>query len=159
MDNSIHLKSLRFLQWNARGLVSKKGELSILSEQFDIIAIQETWLNPNFYFPFPGFRILRMDSSRKDSSGLCFLIRNGIHFTQASGIYNLDGLLDTMGIEISTSQGSFLVIFLYKNPIFPVKYDHWCNLFSSVKDYDSVIIAGDSHNTSWGCASSNAVGK
>lgn len=54
--------------------------------QIDIIAIQETWLNLEFYFSFPDFHILRKNSSRKNSSGLCILIRNNIHFTTISTV-------------------------------------------------------------------------
>lgn len=158
MDNSQQLKSLRFLQWNTRSLISKKDELFKMADQFDIIAIQETWLNPDFYFSFPGFYILRKESSRKNSSGLCLLIRNNIHFTPISDVYCLNGLLDTMGVEISTIQGLLHIMSLYKNLMFSINYEHWSKLFSSFKEHDYIIIAGDfnSHNTAWGCASNSA---
>lgn len=161
MDSRNHKFSLRFLQWNARGISSKKGDLIHISHQYDVIAILESWLNPNFYFSFPGFHIQRKDSFTKKSSGLCFLIRHGIQYSIEPNIFNLNGLLDTFGVRIHTLQGSLVIVALYKNPSFNIKYEHWIQVFSSLRKADNIIFAGDfnSHNPSWGCSIADSAGK
>lgn len=158
MDNINRFHTIRFLQWNARELGAKKGDLAQISKHYDILAIQKTWFNPEFYFSFPGFNIHRKGSTRKNSSGLCLLIRSGIQFTVESNLFCLDGLLHTTGIRIITSKGLLVVVSLYKNPIFNIKYKHWIQIFASINNTDNIIIMGDfnAHNPSWGCSTTNS---
>lgn len=52
MDNYNLIHTIRLLQWNARGLNSKKGDLAQISHQYDIITIQ---IQPRLLFLFFRF--------------------------------------------------------------------------------------------------------
>lgn len=160
MDNQTNLKNLTIIQWNIRGINSKKGELMNIIGNSDLISICETWLSPDFHFSIPGFIIYRKDSSRPRSSGLCILAKDNLRSQVEEGIFHLEGCLDILGVTISTCQGR-LFISIYKHPEFHIKHGHWCSLFESIKDYDQVVITGDfnSHNVSWGCGRTSFSGK
>lgn len=73
----------------------------------------------------------------------------------------LDGLLDTVKLRIHTLRGSLVIVFLYKNPMFNIKYEHWIQIFSSIKKTDNIILVGDynAYNPSWGCSIADSAGK
>lgn len=161
MTKQTNLNNLTILQWNIRGINSKKGELLNIIKDIDLISICETWLSTDFHFSIPGFIVYRKDSSRPRFSGLCVLVKDNLRSQVEGEIFHLEGSLDTLGISISTFQGRLLLISIYKHPEFYIKHEHWCVLFESFKDHDQVIITGDfnSHNVSWGCGHTSYAGK
>ena len=52
---------LKIFQWNCHSLNPKKGSLSRLAADYDILLLCETWLKPNINFHLSNFNIIRKD--------------------------------------------------------------------------------------------------
>ena len=70
--------------WNSQGLRPKLEELqSYLSEnQIDILAINETFLQPKIKFHFPGYDIYKTDRLVCTKGGIAILVKKGIVVNQ-----------------------------------------------------------------------------
>ena len=52
---------LRILQWNCHSILNKLDELKIISDNYDIMIIIETWLKNHNKIYIPNFNIVRKD--------------------------------------------------------------------------------------------------
>lgn len=72
-------------------------------------------------------------------------------------IFNVDGVLKTIGVKILSINNCFIYIYsIYCHPVhlFPI----WDRLFNSISSTSQIIITGDfnAHNVFWGCHSSSS---
>jgi len=123
--NYTYNSSINIFQWNARGLISKKGEILNLINAYDILTISESWLESDNHFSVQGYQTFRKDSSIPKSSGLCTLVKNSISAYVSSEVISINGFVDTLAINIRSVQGNILIVSLYKHPSFRIKYEHW----------------------------------
>lgn len=99
--------------WNARGVRNKLFELSnlILTDDLDIIAVNETFLDQNITLPsLPGYNVVRFDKTNH-SGGLMFIIKNSINFTELD--CNPTQLFECAAIKIAAST-PFVLIVIYR---------------------------------------------
>ena len=70
--------------WNCQGLRPKRKELKnyLLENQIDILALNETFLEPKFNFQLPSYDIYKNDRLVGTKSGLAILVRKGIIVNQ-----------------------------------------------------------------------------
>jgi ribonuclease HI len=74
-------RPLNILQWNAEGIMNKKGLLRnrLIEEDIDIACIQETHLNPNNMFSIRGYQpAFRVDREGRHNRGILILVKNNI---------------------------------------------------------------------------------
>ena len=71
---------LNILFWKCQGIKPKRKELElyIKENEFDIVALNETFLNKNLTFKIPGYDTIRNDRSTGQKGGVAFLIKHGI---------------------------------------------------------------------------------
>ena len=71
---------LNILFWNCQGIrpKRKKLELYIKENEFDIIALNETFLNKKHNFKIPGHDPIRNDHSTGLRGGVAFLVKHGL---------------------------------------------------------------------------------
>ena len=71
---------LNILFWNCQGIRRKRKELElyIKENEFDIVALNETFLNKNLTFKIPGYDTIKNDSSTGQKGGAAFLVKHGI---------------------------------------------------------------------------------
>jgi len=159
MTNNSTCKNITLFQWNCHGILNKRDSLAQLGNQFDILAISETWLSPDKSFHLNNYNILRKDGPSSKSGGVLLAIRNSISFTKLDSIFSSDGVLEAVGARISSSQYDIHILSIYRHPCnssLPI----WEELFNSIPTSGQMIITGDfnAHHTSWGCNRSDPTG-
>ena len=71
---------LNILFWNCQGIRPKRKELKlyIKENEFDIVALNETFLNKKLTFKIPGYDTIRNDRSTGQKGGVSFLVKHGL---------------------------------------------------------------------------------
>ena len=71
---------LNILFWNCQGIRPKRKELElyIKENEFDIVALNETFLNKKHNFKIPGYDTIRNDRSTGLRGGVAFLVKHGL---------------------------------------------------------------------------------
>ena len=71
---------LNILFWNCQGIRPKRKELElyIKENEFDIIALSETFLNKKHNFKIPGYDTIRNDRSTGLRVGVAFLVKHSL---------------------------------------------------------------------------------
>ena len=71
---------LNVLFWNCQGIRPKRKELElyIKENEFDIVALNETFLNKKLTFKIPGYDTIRNDRSTSQKGGVAFLVKHGL---------------------------------------------------------------------------------
>ena len=71
---------LNILFWNCQGIRPKRKELElyIKENEFDIVALNETFLNKKLTFKIPGYDTIRNDHSSGQKGGVAFLVKHGL---------------------------------------------------------------------------------
>ena len=69
---------LNILFWNCQGIRPKRKELElyIKENEFDIVALNKTFLNKKLTFKIPGYDTIRNDRST-GQKGVAFLVKHG----------------------------------------------------------------------------------
>ena len=73
---------LSILFWNCQGIRPKRKELElyIKENEFDIVALNETFLNKKLTFKIPGYDTIRNDRSTGQKGGVAFLVKHGLEY-------------------------------------------------------------------------------
>lgn len=66
-------------QWNCESILTKINDLQNAIPNFDILALQETWLKENDNFLVSQYNIIRKDRVNSQG-GVAFIIKSGIPF-------------------------------------------------------------------------------
>ena len=71
---------LNILFWNCQGIRPKRTELElyIKENEFDIVALNETFLNKKHNFKLPGYDTIRNDCSTGLRGDVAFLVKHGL---------------------------------------------------------------------------------
>ena len=144
---------LKIFQWNYHSLNPKRGSLSKLAADYDILLLCETWLKPNINFHLPNYNIIRKDRADRQGGGLLTAIRNDILFKRVDIAFDMKGCLETLAISILTDLGHLLVMNVYRNPTSTPGRINWSDFLHSTANFPCSIICGDlnSHHQSLGC--------
>ena len=133
---------------NVRSIFYKVTEVDILcnKHRFDILAINETWLNSNIEdseISIPGYNILRNDRPTH-GGGVAFYIKKEIKFKAREDIYKRHSL-ESCWIELSTKQGPLLIGTVYRPPSANnVYYDKFLDMLNDVStEGKDIILLGD----------------
>jgi len=158
INNSSH-NNLTLFQWNCHGILNKKDSLALIGNQFDILALSETWLSPDKIFLLNNYHILRKDGPSNKSGGVLLAIKNSIPFTKLDSIFSSDGILEAVGVKVPSSQYDIHIISIYRHPSSSL-LPKWEDIFNSIPSSGHVIITGDfnAHHTFWGCNRSDSIG-
>ena len=71
---------INIIFWNCQGVRSKRKELEFYLKEnnFDIVALNETFLTKKIYFKFQGYDTIKNDRSTGVRGGVAFLIKHGL---------------------------------------------------------------------------------
>ncbi|CAH2108748.1 unnamed protein product [Euphydryas editha] len=146
---------LKFLQWNARSIHSKKHELMYLSNKLlpSLISIAETWLKPQQHFNLQGFSSFRDD--RLDGHGGAMILVNNKFSCSALSIpcHNCNDI-NVVGVKVKNIN----VLSIYVPHPNSSLLAYIRNLFLLFPP--PLLILGDfnSHNTMWGSDTNDSFG-
>ena len=153
--------SLRILQWNCLSFFQRKCHLLQISDHYDIIILLESKLSPDRQASLPNFVAIRNDHTLGGGGGIVIFLKNDIPFRTVDSIPNTPLVLETLSIDITTSQGELLIVDFYRPPSPTIPSNLWRSLVNATSNYESVFVGGDfnCHNTIWGSSHTCQVGQ
>ena len=147
--------------WNCQGVRSKRKELELYIKEieFDIIALNETFLNKKLNFHISGYDTIRNDRSTGQRGGVAFLVKHGLVINKE--YRNSDFSIITsnealaINLDLSNNQNVTLATIYCPNGNPNLSLFHTINNLS-----DNVKFVGDFNSKleSFGCAKKNASG-
>ena len=100
--------------WNCQGLRPKRKELQncLLENQIDILALNETFLNPKFKCHLPGYDIYKNDRLVGTKGGVAILVKKGIIVNQEwkNEHFNVITNNEALAIEIELQNGDKAIL-------------------------------------------------
>ena len=105
---------MNIVLWNCQGLRPKQKELQnyLLENQTDILALNETFLEPKFKFRLPGYDIYKNDRPVGTKGGIAILVKKGIIVNQEWKNEHLNVITDNeaLAIEIELQNGDKVIV-------------------------------------------------
>ena len=153
--------SLNILFWNCQGIRSKRKELELYTKEneFDVIALNGTFLNIKLNFHISGYDTLRNDRSTGQRGGVAFLVKHDLVINKEyrnsdfSIITSNEAL--TINLDLSNNQNVTLATIYCPNGNPNFSLFHTINNLSEnvmfVVDFNSKL-------ESFGCSKKNASG-
>lgn len=137
------------LQWNCRSIVPKEDVFQHLvhSNQCDVFALCETWLELNSDFFFHDFNIVRQD--REDSYGGVLLGVRECHSFFRIDLPSLTGI-EIVAIEAQINGKSLCIASVYIPPGARVSRHQLNNILELLPEPRLVLGDFNSHGTGWG---------
>ncbi len=143
------MNKIRISHINICAVLKKKIELNefLMSNNIDVMSVNETWLDPKKSFSIPGYDLVRLDRnnpSKKNGGGVCILLKKGFKFSQIDLPKTFEGeeILIIKIKNLYKDPLEELVVATYYNPpkYGKIKKDmlNWASKLSS-----KVIILGD----------------
>ena len=117
---------LEIFSWNCRSIKNKETEFKKHTENYDIIAIQETWLKYKHNFNFESFETIRKDRTGRRAGGLMFLIKDSIQFVEKTLQTYQNGQIEIQAIKLKTNEGPIDIVNLY-NPVTILSKREFCH--------------------------------
>ena len=103
--------------WNCQGLRPKWKELQnyLLENQIDILALNETFLQPKFKFHLSGYDIYKNDRLAGTKGGVAILVEKGIIVNQEWKNEHFSVITDNevLAIEIELQNGDKVMATIY----------------------------------------------
>ena len=100
--------------WNCQGLRPKQKELHnyMLENQIDILALNETFLEPKLKFHLPGYDIYKNDRLVGTKGGVAILVKKGIIVNQEWKNEHFNVITDNeaLAIEIELQNGDKVIL-------------------------------------------------
>ena len=145
------------LFWNCQGVKSKRRELQLYLKEnnFDIVALNETFLTKKIDFKLHGYDTIKNDHSTGARGGVAFLVKHGLVFNKEyrNTDFNIITKNESLVIDIDLSNSKNLIlatIYCPKNPNL--------RLFETINNLsDNVMFVGDFNSKleAFGCAKKN----
>ena len=147
--------------WNCQGIRSKHKELELYLKEnnFDIVALNETFLTKKVDFKIQGYDTIKNDRSTGTRGGAAFLVKHGLVINKEYRNIDFDIITDNealvIDIDLCNNQNLILATIYCPNgnPNF--------RLFETINNLsDNVMFVGDFNSKleAFGCAKKNSSG-
>ena len=147
--------------WNCQGVRSKRKELELYLKEnnFDIVALNETFLTKKIDFKIQGYDRIKSDRSTGVRGGVAFLVKHGLVINKAYRNADFNIITDNealvIDIDLSNSQNLILAAIYCPNG------NPNLRLFETITNLsDNVMFVGDFNSKleDFGCANKNTSG-
>ena len=146
---------LNLMFWNCQGARSKRKELELYLKEndFDIIALNETFLTKKINFKIHGYDTIKSDRSTGIGGGVAFLVKHGLVVNKEYRNTDFKIITDNealvIDIDLSNNQNLILATIYCPNG------NPNLRLFETIKNLsDNVMFVGDFNSKleAFGCA-------
>ena len=152
---------LNILFWNCQGIRPKRKELElyITENEFDIVALNEMFLNKKLTFKIPCYDTIRNDRSTGQKGGVAFLVKHGLVINKEYRNSDFSIITENealaINFDLSNNQNVTLAIIYCPNGNPNLSRFQTINSLS-----DNVMFVGDFNSKleSFGCAKKNTSG-
>ena len=147
--------------WNCQGVRSKRKELEFYLKEnnFDIVALNETFLTKKIDFKTQGYDTIKNDRSTGARGGVAFLVKHGLVINKECRNTDFNIITDNealvIDIDLSNNQNLILVTIYCRNGNPNLK------LFKTINNLsDNVMFVSDFNSKlgAFGCAEKNTSG-
>ena len=154
-----HTGTLKFMTWNANGLLNQRNEFIhfLQIHDIDVAAITETHLIPSKTIKIPRYRCYRYDRpTHYAAGGVAIIIKRHISHWYHS-LPNISSM-EVISVQCQLLHETITVISAYKPPNITFDRNEFLSLFNTSTP---VILFGDlnAKNTAWGCRTLNPAGR
>jgi len=115
MDERNTTTQISILQWN--GICAHQNELrnylAVNRNKYDVICLQETFLEPGKSFLLPGYNVVRSDRITGDKGGLLTLVKNTINYTELCSLNSIE--CQILNIKLVSSYLQIVNVYLPPN--------------------------------------------
>ena len=105
---------LNILFWNFQGIRPKRKELElyIKENEFDIVPLNETFLNKKLNFQISGYDTIRNDRSTGQRGGVAFLVKHGLIINKEyrNSDFNIITENEALAINLELSNNQNLIL-------------------------------------------------
>ena len=152
---------LNILFWNCQGIRPKRKELElyIKENEFDIVALNETFLDKKLTFKIPGYDTIRNDRSTGQKGGVAFLVKHCLVINKEYRNSDFSVITENeayaINLDLSNNQNVTLATIYCPNG------NPNLSLFQTINNLsDNVMFVGDFNSKleSFGCAKKNTSG-
>ena len=157
---------MKILQWNCRGIKNKIEDLRNIAQDYDIIALQETWLDDGSYINIGNFNIERNDrQATHHGGGTLIAINKNIIYDKINIDFSSFNNFEIQTIKVKAKQDSSTYITnIYKPPQIKATNKTWYKLLNkigNISNFKKHIICGDfnANHRTWGSKIDNPTGK
>ena len=147
--------------WNCQGIRSKRKELELYLKEnnFDIVALNETFLTKKIDFKIQGYDTIKNDRSTGVRGGVAFLVKHGLVVNKEYRNTDFDIITDNeaLAIDIDLSNNQNLIL----ATIYCPNRNPNLRLFETIKNLsDNVMFVGNFNSKleAFGCAKKNTSG-
>ena len=144
--------------WNCQGTRSKRKELELYLKEndFDIVALNETFLTKKTNFHIHGYDTIKSDRSTGHGGGVAFLVKHGLVVSKEyrNTDFNIITDNETLVIDIDLSNNQNLIL----ATIYCLNGNPNLRLFETINNLsDNVMFVGDFNSKlqAFGCANKN----
>ena len=147
--------------WNCQGVRPKRRELELYlkENEFDIVALNETFLTKKTNFKIHGYDMIKSDRSTGRGGGVAFLVKHGLVVNKEYRNTDFNIITDNealvIDIDLSNNQNLILATIYCPNG------NPNLRLFETIKNLsDNVMFVGDFNSKleAFGCANKNTSG-
>lgn len=123
-----------------------------LSQDYDVICLQETLLYPNKNFHINEFRSTRLDVTHPSVRGICILSRLSLKTSLADLSAFNHPSIEIIGTEITFKSYTLLIVSVYRHPNCYTPPSILNDILSLHHKYKHLVILGDfnAHHPMWG---------
>ena len=130
--------------WNCKGVRSKRKELELYLKEnnFDIVALNETFLTKKIDFKIQGYDTIKSNRSTGVSGGVAFLVKHGLVINKAycNADFNIITDNEALVIDIDLSNNQNLIL----ASIYCPNGNANLRLFETISNLsDNVMFVGD----------------
>ena len=141
--------------WNCQGVRPKRNELELYLKEnnFDIVALNETFLNKKINFKIQGYDTIKNDRSTGFRGGVAFLVKHGLVVNKEyrNTDFNIITDNEALVIDIDLSNNQNIILATIHCP----NRNPNLRLFETIKNLsDNVMFVGDFNSKleAFGCA-------
>lgn len=112
MTNTL-TKDLKVISWNAQSLFPKSHEIIDFFETnvYDVICINETWLNDSHRLFFPSYKLYRVDRQAGSGGGVAMAVNRKIKHSQLPSFGTRSVESVAVSIDIPTGPITFVSVY------------------------------------------------
>ena len=151
---------LNTMFWNCQGIRSKRKELELYLKEnnFDIVALNETFLTKKIDFKVQGYDTIKSDHSTGARGGVAFLVKHGLVINKEYCYADFNIITDNealvIDLDLSNNQDLILATIYCPNG------NPNLRLFETINNLsDNVMFVGDFNSKleAFGCAKKNHI--
>ena len=145
-------RQIKIFQWNCHSIHNKKGQLTNICHEYDVLILIESWLKAGSAFTLKNFNIIRKDRTSQAGGGICICIKKNIKFSIEKYILPDINQLESLTVNLYFQSSNLLIIAVYRPPTACINSSHWCSFFNSLSNFSSIYVGSDfnCHNVAWG---------